>query len=160
MNWRICLPRSMMPKHYFSIFSCLENLMNRGDWRATVHGLAKSWTRLKWLSTHPLTHTVGGSGNEKVVILRKFLQKSQWLFTLPVWQTLFNWTVVLYIWIKKQKGHLCALNIHKWTSPVVQWLRLCLPMQGSTVLIPGQGTKIPYAAQWGQKLKIKNVFFN
>ena len=26
--------------------SCLENLMNRGAWRATVHGVAKSQTRL------------------------------------------------------------------------------------------------------------------
>ena len=27
--------------------SCLENLMDRGTWQATVHGAAKSWTRLK-----------------------------------------------------------------------------------------------------------------
>ena len=26
--------------------SCLENPMDRGAWRATVHGAAKSWTRL------------------------------------------------------------------------------------------------------------------
>ena len=30
-------------------YSCLENPMDRGTWRATVHGVAKSWTRL---STH------------------------------------------------------------------------------------------------------------
>ena len=27
-------------------YSCLENSMNREGWRATVHGVAKSWTRL------------------------------------------------------------------------------------------------------------------
>ena len=27
-------------------YSCLENPTNRGAWRATVHGVAKSWTRL------------------------------------------------------------------------------------------------------------------
>ena len=27
-------------------YSCLENLMVRGTWWATVHGVAKSWTRL------------------------------------------------------------------------------------------------------------------
>ena len=27
-------------------YSCLENPMERGAWRATVHGVAKSWTRL------------------------------------------------------------------------------------------------------------------
>ena len=27
-------------------YSCLENLMDRGAWWATVHGVTKSWTRL------------------------------------------------------------------------------------------------------------------
>ena len=31
-------------------YSCLENPMDRGDWCTTVHGISKSWTRLKWLS--------------------------------------------------------------------------------------------------------------
>ena len=33
-------------------YSCLENSMDRGAWWATVHGVAKSWTQLKWLSMH------------------------------------------------------------------------------------------------------------
>ena len=28
-------------------YSCLENLMDRGAWQATVHGVTKSWTQLK-----------------------------------------------------------------------------------------------------------------
>ena len=28
-------------------YSCLENPMDRGAWQASVHGVAKSWTRLK-----------------------------------------------------------------------------------------------------------------
>ena len=32
--------------------SCLENSMDRGAWRAAVHGVTKNWT---WLNTH--THT-------------------------------------------------------------------------------------------------------
>ena len=27
-------------------YSCLENSMDRGDWQATVYGVAKSWTQL------------------------------------------------------------------------------------------------------------------
>ena len=27
-------------------YSCLENPMHRGTWRATVHGVTKSWTQL------------------------------------------------------------------------------------------------------------------
>ena len=33
-------------------FSCLENPVDRGAWRAAVHGVAQSWTRLKQLSMH------------------------------------------------------------------------------------------------------------
>ena len=32
-------------------YSCLENPMDRGAWRAIVHGATKSWTPLKGLST-------------------------------------------------------------------------------------------------------------
>ena len=38
--------------------SCLENPMDRGAWRATVHGAAKSQTRLSdFTHTHTHTHT-------------------------------------------------------------------------------------------------------
>ena len=33
-------------------YSCLENPMDRGAWKATVHKVAKSRTQLKRLSTH------------------------------------------------------------------------------------------------------------
>ena len=36
-------------------YSCLENAMDGGAWWATVHGVAKSWTRLSDF-THSLTH--------------------------------------------------------------------------------------------------------
>ena len=35
-------------------YSCLENPMDREAWQATVHGVPKSQTWLKWLSTHPV----------------------------------------------------------------------------------------------------------
>ena len=33
-------------------YSCLDNPMDRGAWEATVHGVTKSQTQLKQLSTH------------------------------------------------------------------------------------------------------------
>ena len=33
-------------------YSCMENPTDRGAWWATVHRVTKSWTPLKWLSTH------------------------------------------------------------------------------------------------------------
>ena len=34
-------------------YSCLENPMDRGAWRATVHGVANSWTRLSDFTFFP-----------------------------------------------------------------------------------------------------------
>ena len=39
---------------YTLLYSCLENSMNREAWWATVHGVTKSQTQLKWLSMHAL----------------------------------------------------------------------------------------------------------
>ena len=44
-------------------YSCLENLMDRGAWRATVHGVAESQTQLKRLSTIFLG--AGGEGDDR-----------------------------------------------------------------------------------------------
>ena len=33
-------------------YSCLENPMERGAWKATVHKVTKNWTKLKQLSMH------------------------------------------------------------------------------------------------------------
>ena len=33
-------------------YCCLENLIDRGAWQATVHGVTKSRTQLEWLSMH------------------------------------------------------------------------------------------------------------
>ena len=35
-------------------YSCLENFMDRVAWQATVHGVAKSWTQLKQLSSRDI----------------------------------------------------------------------------------------------------------
>ena len=36
-------------------YSCLENTTDRGAWQAIVHGVTKSWTRLKRLCMHTRT---------------------------------------------------------------------------------------------------------
>ena len=45
-------------------YSCLENPMDRGAWRATVHGVAKSWTC-------PSTHSIPKKGRAMILIKRK-----------------------------------------------------------------------------------------
>ena len=43
-------------------YSCLGNPMDRGAWWATVHGVTKSWTRLKGLSILTYEETVEARG--------------------------------------------------------------------------------------------------
>jgi len=50
-------------------YSCLENLMDRGAWWATVHGVAKSQTWLKQLNstyTIDIYHRLGGLNNRNL----------------------------------------------------------------------------------------------
>ena len=54
--------------------SCLENPMDRGAWQVTVHGVAKSWTRLRQFSTHALhvNYTAIKLMKKKKNILQRF----------------------------------------------------------------------------------------
>ena len=38
-------------------YCCLENPMDRGGWLTTVHGVTKSWTRLRKLCRHTYAHS-------------------------------------------------------------------------------------------------------
>ena len=42
-------------------YSCLENPMDGGVWQATVHGVAKSWTRLRDVTLTFITFPASGS---------------------------------------------------------------------------------------------------
>ena len=55
-------------------YSCLENSMDRGAWQATYHGVTKSWTQLKQLST---THTYTDTQERhyKKILVLKFRDK-------------------------------------------------------------------------------------
>ena len=46
--------------------SCLENPMDRGAWRAIVHGVAESLTQLSDTHTHTHTHT-----NAHLIVLER-----------------------------------------------------------------------------------------
>ena len=73
-------------------YSCLENPMDRGAWRATVHGVKKGWIWLKQLSMH------GQIGVKTFHILLSLYQSSsicpiniQWQ-QQPARQWIWQWT--------------------------------------------------------------------
>ena len=49
-------------------FSCLENPMDREAWWATVNGVTKSRTQLKWLSTHTCTSALFRASQVALVV--------------------------------------------------------------------------------------------
>ena len=68
-------------------YSCLENPVDRGVWRATVHRFTKSWTWLKWLS-RPACSWVLSEGHWSLPASRPRLEPT--LLALLVLRTLEN----------------------------------------------------------------------
>ena len=60
-------------------YSCLENPMDRGAWQATVHGVEKSRTQLKRLSTHVTPSTSCVSGRNPFTFVSSSLERF-WFF--------------------------------------------------------------------------------
>ena len=65
-------------------YSCLENPMDRGAWRARVHGVAKSWT---WLSNQHFHFHYSLSQNNNGRFQRQF----SILGKLLPWMKFFSW---------------------------------------------------------------------
>ena len=70
--------------------SCLEDPMDRGAWRATVHRVSRSWTRLKRLSRYACTLVLRGRGKDPSYLdpqhtsLLYFCQNVTPTFCLPI----------------------------------------------------------------------------
>ena len=126
-------------------YSCLENSMDRGAWRATVQGVTKRQTQLNdWAHTHT---TVFASvlklmPRNLILFLRvKALKVSNG--TRMESQVIIHWS--LSTW--------CKLVYKTRTSLVVQGLRIFLPMQGPWIWLlvgdnsPGGGVTGPGATE-------------
>ena len=132
-------------------YSCLGNPMDRGAWQTTVHGAAESWTRLMQLSTHaqhPCWLEDGLPTQHQRTTGAKCLREAHSCWREEAGQiprqrcrrSNISQTEV----ISKVDSHAAQLREHRglgaerwvkssgvWTSLVVQWLRICLPMQGT-----------------------------
>ena len=82
---------------------CLENPMDRGAWQAIVHRVAQSWTWPKWLSRH-YSSEISRSWKSRKDCPRAG-DESNMMFQYNVLEA----------------------------SLAVQWLKLCLPVQGAQV---------------------------
>ena len=65
-------------------YSCLENSMDRGAWRATVHGIAKSQSQLKQPSMHAQS-TAAKITEETVAPPPPMPATANWRLRLPLY---------------------------------------------------------------------------
>ena len=104
-------------------YSCLENPVDRGVWWATAYGVAKSRTRLKWLSTKHAQWRI-------IKLGRGHLEKSQ------IWATEISlfacrvWTALLFLCDLTPEMHReqCSLQVRvTCVSSVYCWAGLYGP---------------------------------
>ena len=81
-------------------YSCLENPMDREAWWATIHRVANSGTRLKWLSLHTwliiFCEKCHKKRNQRII-----LKKS---FQLEIWWIVATWVGVQNPSIRRERG--------------------------------------------------------
>ena len=97
-------------------YSCLENPMDRGAWRATVHRVAKSGTWLKPLSMHTHTHTHSHSWTSSLLFFLSFLGRQVTIYLSEM--------ICKHNLFKKQRTGVLQLKTNLGISPLVKWLRL------------------------------------
>ena len=97
-------------------YSCLENPMDRGTWRATVHGVAKSGTQLKPLSIHTHTHTHRVTLEPHHCFFPSFLGRQVTIYLSEM--------ICKHNLFQKQRTGVLQLKINLGISLLVKWLRL------------------------------------
>ena len=102
-------------------YSCLENSMDRGVWRATVHGVAKRQTQLS-TNTHTHTHTHTHKHCLPVLIhLKLFTTRKMKLSVVPSYHPspwLCPGLTTLVLWVKKAFRRFIS-NKYKWENGTI-----------------------------------------
>ena len=101
-------------------YSCLENPMDRGAWKAAVHGVTKNWTPLKRLSKHASTRDgqIQGNGVDRTSFFFFFLCFVLWSY----FSTKYNTMSINSLWLSytpQERGH-CP--VYSYTEVII-WLK-------------------------------------
>ena len=96
-------------------YPCLENSMDRGVWRATVHRVAKSWKWLRDLHTHTHTHILILCNNEPFLNRIVLCDEKQILYNDNQW-----WPTQ---WLDQEEApkHFPKPNLHQKKGMVTLW---------------------------------------
>ena len=101
-------------------YSCLGNPIDRVAWQATVHGVAKSQTWLKWPSTHPLPREVHNSAVTAAWTLATgFPEFRSQLYYFPV------------VWL--QGSFFCSLSLNFFTCNITVMISTSLSCREGSI---------------------------
>ena len=92
-------------------YSCLENPMDRGAWRATVHGISKSGI---WLSDQP-QHSIWVKRIKEAWYITEFLLLEALLMNVVFTSTW--WHRVRHNWTTELMDYRTAGLLYPWDSP-------------------------------------------
>ena len=114
-------------------YSCLENPMGGGAWWATVHGVAKSWTRQSDFTFHFLLVLPG--------ISQVAVQVGDWRVRIALYSDLEFWLV-----------YQLGLSLHMLSHHQEHKLRLLI-IYGNTMESQEERSKAP----WGLAGRVQNI---
>ena len=116
--------------------SCLKNPVDRGAWWATIHRVAKSWIRLKWLGVRTHTHThpllCCSTFFSMHSCWRSFIMKGCWvllnMFSVSVAMAILFLSFILLMWSViltdlNMLNHPCSLGL---SSTCLWWMFLLM----------------------------------
>ena len=125
--------------------SGLENPMDTGTWWASVHGVTKSWTQPRQLSTQH-SHAAQNTATQTARTMDKQLGEAEMVPRISCVQIPDDPFLPLSQRFSTQcRSSVCKTSIRGGTSLVVQWLGPCTSTARGASSIPDWGTKILHA---------------
>ena len=119
---RSCLGRSREGCHGNPFqYSCLENPVDGGAWRAVVHGVTKSWPRRKWFSIHAYNACYKSSSrirpDSNLILFKDFWTRR--VFSRETFQRVSIWCAQVHVEVRGF-GHKEASWVRRWVA-MVPW---------------------------------------
>ena len=100
-------------------YFCLENSLDRGDWQAAVHGVAKSQTRLSDWHTHMTLSSRARENKAQNKLWWRLVASTTWrLVRTLFWSSECCWGQGCKWWCGLGiQAEQCALSMHGWAGP-------------------------------------------
>ena len=148
-------------------YSCLENSVDRGAWRAAVHRVSQSQIQLKWLSMHACIGEGNGNPLQRSCLENPRDRRALWaaVYGVPQSWTWLKWLnsnsmslSSIFLFIKLTIFRLLTCPIKSWIS-FLHHLR-CLPLDIKMGLYPSKHASLRHepSTLWTVGNRVRALF--